>query len=100
LQNGAEKQGGYEQDFFLAGVPRPAVPFCSPSSVRLFDIPTTPAELARHSVLSPENLLRVRATRCSMNRLGFAVKFCLLRYPSQGLGLGQQSYGRTWVMAD
>jgi len=57
---------------------------------RLFAIPTTPAEMARHYVLNPEDLLLVRAKRRSMNRLGFAVQLCLLRHPGHGLGPGQQ----------
>ena len=57
---------------------------------RLFSVPTTPAEMAKHYVLSPEDLLLVRAKRRSMNRLGFAVQLCLLRHPGQGLGPGQQ----------
>jgi hypothetical protein len=57
---------------------------------RLFAIPTTPAEMARHYVLSPDDLLLVRAKRRSVNRLGFAVQLCLLRHPGQGLGPGQQ----------
>ncbi len=57
---------------------------------RLFAVPTTPVEMARHYVLSPEDLLLVRAKRRSMNRLGFAVQLCLLRHPGQGLGPGQQ----------
>jgi len=56
---------------------------------RLFDVPTLPAEMARHYVLSPEDLLLVRAKRRSMNRLGFAVQLCLLRHPGQGLGPSQ-----------
>ena len=57
---------------------------------RLFDVPTTPAEMATHYVLSPEDLLLVRTKRRSTNRLGFAVQLCLLRHPGQGLGPGQQ----------
>jgi TnpA family transposase len=57
---------------------------------RLFDVPITPAEMATHYVLSPEDLLLVRAKRRITNRLGFAVQLCLLRYPGQGLGSGQQ----------
>ncbi len=57
---------------------------------RLFDVPTTPAEMARHYVLSLEDLLLVRAKRRSMSRLGFAVQLCPLRHPGQGLGPGQQ----------
>ncbi len=47
---------------------------------RLFEIPTTLAETARHYVLSPEDLLLVRAKRRSMNRLGFAVQLCFRQY--------------------
>jgi len=57
---------------------------------RLFAVPTTPAEMARHYVLSPRDLLLVRAKRRSMNRLGFAMQLCLLRHSGQGLGPGQQ----------
>ena len=57
---------------------------------RLFAIPTTPAEMARHYVLSPDDLLLVHAKRRAFNRLGFAVQLYLLRHPGQGLGPGQQ----------
>ncbi len=56
---------------------------------RLFAIPTTPVEMARHYVLGSEDLLLVRAKRRAFNRLGFAVQFCLLRHPGEGLGPGQ-----------
>ncbi len=56
---------------------------------RLFAIPTTPAEMARHYVLSPEDHRLVRTKRRSMNRLGFAAQLCLLRHPGQGLGPGE-----------
>jgi TnpA family transposase len=57
---------------------------------RLFDVPTMPAEMATHYVLSPGDLMLVRTKRRSMNRLGFAAQLCLLRHPGQGLGPGQQ----------
>jgi hypothetical protein len=41
---------------------------------RLFGVPTESAEMARHYVFSPDDLLLVRAKRRSMNRLGFAVQ--------------------------
>ena len=44
----------------------------------------------KHYMLSPEDLVPVRAKRRSMNRLGFAVQLCLLRHPGQGLGPGEQ----------
>ncbi len=55
----------------------------------LFAVPTTPAEMAKHYVLRPEDLLLVRTKRRAFNRLGFAVQLCLLRHPGQGLGTGQ-----------
>jgi Domain of unknown function (DUF4158) len=57
---------------------------------RLFAVPTTPAEMARHYVLSAEDLVLVRAKRRTVNRLGFAVQLCLLRHPGQGHGPGEQ----------
>jgi uncharacterized protein DUF4158 len=63
--------------------PHPSVARTAP---RLFGIPTDPAEMAKHYVLSAEDLALVRTKRRSRNRLGFAVQRCLLRYPGQGLG--------------
>ncbi|HTT81818.1 MAG TPA: Tn3 family transposase [Stellaceae bacterium] len=57
--------------------------------VRLFGIPSDPAEMAKHYVLSPEDLTLIGSKRRSGNRLGFAVQLCLLRYPGQGLGFGE-----------
>ena len=57
---------------------------------RLFAIPTGPAEMARHYVLGAEDLALLRSKRRGVNRLGFAVQLCLLRYPGQGLGPGEQ----------
>ena len=57
---------------------------------RLFGIPTDPAEIAKHYVISPEDLTLIGAKRRSGNRLGFAVQLCLLRHPGQGLGFGEQ----------
>src|SRR3954462_10209250 len=62
----------------------------SEQRARLFAVPTTPAELARHYVLSTEDLVLVRTKRRTVSRLGFAVQLCLLRYPGQGLGPGEQ----------
>jgi len=39
----------------------------------VFAVPTTPAEMARHYVLSTEDLVLVRTKRRTVNRLGFAV---------------------------
>ena len=60
---------------------------------RLFGIPTEASEMAKHYVLSPEDLALIRAKRRSSNRLGFAVQLCLLRYPGQGLGFDEHPPG-------
>lgn len=57
---------------------------------RLFAVPTTPEEMARYYVLSPADLTLLGAKRRAVNRIGFAVQLCLLRFPGQGLGPGQQ----------
>ena len=44
---------------------------------RLFGIPIEAGEMARHYVLSSEDLALIRAKRRSVNRLGFAVQLCL-----------------------
>ncbi|MGZ9083587.1 MAG: DUF4158 domain-containing protein [Rhodoplanes sp.] len=59
----------------------------SEQRIRLFGIPTDSAELAKHYVLSSEDLAFIRTKRRSGNRLGFAVQLCLLRHPGQGLGI-------------
>src|SRR5437879_147824 len=48
--------------------------------IRLFGIPVDQAEMARHYVLSVEDLALVRAKRRVSSRLGFAVQLCVLRY--------------------
>ena len=60
---------------------------------RLFAVPTDLAEMARHYVLGAEGLALIQSKRRGMNRLGFAVQLCLLRYPGQGLGPGDQPPG-------
>ena len=57
--------------------------------IRLFAIPTDPAEMARHYVLSSDDLVVIRTKRRPINRLGFAIQLCLLRYPGQGIGPGE-----------
>jgi TnpA family transposase len=59
----------------------------SEQRIRLLGIPTDSAELAKHYVLSSEDLAFIRTKRRSGNRLGFAVQLCLLRHPGQGLGI-------------
>jgi len=56
---------------------------------RLLAVPTTPEEMARHYVLGPADLKLLGTKRRAVNRLGFAVQLCLLRFPGQGLGPGQ-----------
>jgi TnpA family transposase len=58
----------------------------SEQRTRLFAIPIDPAEMARHYVLSTEDLALIRSKRRTVNRLGFAIQLCLLRHPGQGLG--------------
>ena len=60
----------------------------SEQRIRLFAIPTNPAEMARHYVLSSDDLAVIRTKRRPINRLGFAIQLCLLRYPGQGIGPG------------
>jgi TnpA family transposase len=57
---------------------------------RLFAIPADRAEMARYYVLGADDLALIRSKRRGMNRLGFAVQLCLLRYPGQGLGVGDR----------
>jgi TnpA family transposase len=56
---------------------------------RLFAVPVDQAEMAKHYVLSADDLALVRTKRRSVNRLGFAIELCLLRHPGQVLGLGE-----------
>ena len=53
---------------------------------RLFAVPVDHAEMAKHYVFSADDLAFVRTKRRSVNRLGFAVQLCLLRYPGLGIG--------------
>jgi TnpA family transposase len=57
---------------------------------RLFAIPVDPAEMAKHYMLSAEDLALVRTKRRTVNRLGFAIQLCLLRHPGQGPGPGER----------
>ena len=57
----------------------------SEQRTRLFGIPVDQAEMARHYLLSPEDLVLVRAKRRAVNRLGFAIQLCALRYPGRAL---------------
>jgi len=57
----------------------------SEQRMRLFGIPTEPAEIAKHYVLSVEDLELVRTKRRPSNRLGFAAQLSALRYPGRPL---------------
>jgi TnpA family transposase len=61
----------------------------SDQRIRLFGIPVEQAEMARHYLLSAEDLVLIRTKRRAVNRLGFAIQLCLLRYPGQGLEPGE-----------
>jgi TnpA family transposase len=50
---------------------------------RVLGIPTEAAEMAKHYVLSTEDLALVRTKRRLSNRLGFAVQLCALRHPGR-----------------
>ena len=52
---------------------------------RLFGIPSDAAKMAKHYVLSTEDLALVRAKRRPSNRLGFAIQLCALRHPGRAL---------------
>src|SRR6516225_1105820 len=75
----------------LAGPPpsprRPRMPhrtLLSPEQrTRVLGIPTEAAEMAKHYVLSAEDLALVRTKRRLSNRLGFAVQLCALRHPGR-----------------
>jgi len=58
---------------------------------RLFAIPTDPAEMAKHYVLSTDDRALIRSKRRAVNRLGFAAQLCLFRYPGQALEAGECS---------
>ena len=61
----------------------------SEQRVRLFSIPTDPAEMTRHYVLGADDLALVGARRRASNRLGFAVQLCALRHPGGVLDLSE-----------
>jgi TnpA family transposase len=53
-------------------------------------LPTDQAELAKHYLLSDDDLELVQARRREENRLGFAVQLCLTRYPGRLLRVNEQ----------
>src|SRR6516225_6003470 len=80
-------------NLFMKGPPpsprRPRMPhrtLLSPEQrTRVLGIPTEAAEMAKHYVLSTEDLALVRTKRRLSNRLGFAVQLCALRHPGRPL---------------
>jgi Domain of unknown function (DUF4158) len=83
LQNCVERQAVYERA--PHGQPEPDMSprtlLSSEQRVRLFSIPTDPAEMTRHYVLGADDLALVGTRRRASNRLGFAVQLCALRHP-------------------
>lgn len=62
----------------------PRRPILSTAQRAAFEtLPTEPAELAKHYLLSDEDLELVQERRRAENRLGFAVQLCLIRYPGR-----------------
>lgn len=55
----------------------------------LLSLPETEDERNRHYTYTETNLSLIRQRRGDANRLGFAVQLCLLRYPGQGLQVGE-----------
>jgi TnpA family transposase len=62
----------------------------SEQRTRLFSTPTDPSEMVRHYTLGADDLALVRTKRRSVNRVGFGVQLCLLRYPGFGMGPAEQ----------
>jgi len=64
----------------------PRILLSSEQRTRLFAPPADPAEMVRHYTLGADDLALIRTKRRPINRLGFAVQLCLLRYPGLGMG--------------
>ena len=61
----------------------------SKQRTRLFFMSADPAEI-RHYNFGPGDLALIRTKRRSVNRVGFAVQLCLVRYPGFGLEPAEQ----------
>ena len=57
----------------------------SEQRARLFSVPIDSAGMARHFILSTEDIALIRTKRRASNRLGFAVQLCALRHPGRVL---------------
>src|ERR1019366_5557352 len=92
LQNCVERQAVYERAPAANRSPTcpPRTLLSSEQRTRLFAIPSDSVEMVRHYVLGAEDLALIRTKRRSINRLGFAVQLCLLRYPGLGMGPAEQ----------
>ena len=92
FQNGIERQAVYERALrHQSELVMPARTLLSPEQrTRLFSIPTDTAEMVRHYTLGADDLALIRTKRRSINRLGFAIQLCLLRYPGLGMGPVEQ----------
>jgi len=64
----------------------PRILLSSEQRTRLFAPLADPAEMVRRYRLDPDDLALIRTKRRPINRLGFAVQLCLLRYPGLGMG--------------
>ena len=56
---------------------------------RLLGVPDTSEAMARHYLLSPDDLALIRRKRRPGNRLGFTLQLCLLRFPGRILAPGE-----------
>jgi hypothetical protein len=92
LQNCVERQAVYERS--LPRQPETTMPartlLSAEQRTRLFAIPTESAGMVHHYTFDADDLALIRTKRRSLNRLGFAVQLCLLRYPGLGMGPAEQ----------
>ncbi len=51
----------------------------------LFEPPTSQRDLVRHFTLTEADLVAVRRCRGDHNRLGYALMFCIMRYPGRNV---------------
>jgi TnpA family transposase len=56
----------------------------------VFSMPTDPTEMVRHYTLGADDIVLIRTKRRSINRFGFAIQLCLLKYPGLGMGPVEQ----------
>ena len=55
----------------------------------LLDLPTDEPSLRKHYTLADDDLEHITQRRRDENRLGFALQFCVLRYPGRVLHPGE-----------